>query len=161
MEELMEILEEIRPDLDFEDETALLTDRVLSSFDMSIIMIGLDIPTGVVLDLRTGGGIVRNDPRSMWSDDPWKAVPNPLREQDVDMYGCEAWLRQFNRVIKYWSRGFDTRPMAEFYIRLIDGVIETGKLFDTANSESRYNEFVAMYAPIKQRMEKWLEERKD
>lgn len=38
MEELMEILEEIRPDVDFEQETALIDDKILSSFDILSII---------------------------------------------------------------------------------------------------------------------------
>ena len=34
MEELMEILESLRPDVDFENETALVTDEILQSFDI-------------------------------------------------------------------------------------------------------------------------------
>ena len=34
MDELMEILEELRPDVDFEIETALIDDGVLDSFDI-------------------------------------------------------------------------------------------------------------------------------
>lgn len=34
MNELMEILEELRPDVDFENETALITDGILDSFDI-------------------------------------------------------------------------------------------------------------------------------
>ena len=34
MEELMQILEELRPDVDFENATALITDGVLDSFDI-------------------------------------------------------------------------------------------------------------------------------
>ncbi len=34
MNELMEILQELRPDVDFEKETALVTDGVLDSFDI-------------------------------------------------------------------------------------------------------------------------------
>lgn len=34
MDELMEILEELRPDVDFEKETALIDDGVLDSFDI-------------------------------------------------------------------------------------------------------------------------------
>ena len=38
MEELMEILEETRPDVDFENETKLIDNRILDSFDiMSIV----------------------------------------------------------------------------------------------------------------------------
>ena len=34
MEELMEILESLRPDVDFESETGLVTDEILQSFDI-------------------------------------------------------------------------------------------------------------------------------
>lgn len=38
MEELMEILEDICPDVDFEKETALIDDKILSSFDILSII---------------------------------------------------------------------------------------------------------------------------
>jgi len=38
MEELMEILRELRPDVDFETETALVDDGVLSSFDITALV---------------------------------------------------------------------------------------------------------------------------
>ena len=34
MDELMEILESLRPDVDFENETKLVTDEILQSFDI-------------------------------------------------------------------------------------------------------------------------------
>lgn len=34
MEELMSILEELRPDVDFENETGLIADGILDSFDI-------------------------------------------------------------------------------------------------------------------------------
>ena len=34
MDELMEILESLRPDVDFRTETALVTDEILQSFDI-------------------------------------------------------------------------------------------------------------------------------
>ena len=37
-EELMEILEETRPDIDFENETALIDDELLDSFDIISIV---------------------------------------------------------------------------------------------------------------------------
>lgn len=37
-DELMEILEELRPDVDFENETALIDDGILSSMDVVAIV---------------------------------------------------------------------------------------------------------------------------
>ena len=38
MEELMEILHEIRPDVDFAKETALIDDGILGSFDITALV---------------------------------------------------------------------------------------------------------------------------
>lgn len=38
MEELMEILEDICPDVDFESETALIDDKIMTSFDVLSIV---------------------------------------------------------------------------------------------------------------------------
>ena len=38
MEELMEILQELRPDVDFEAETALIDDGILGSFDITALV---------------------------------------------------------------------------------------------------------------------------
>ena len=42
MEKLLEILEGIRPDVDFENETALIDDGILDSFDVVSIISALD-----------------------------------------------------------------------------------------------------------------------
>ena len=42
MEELMEILSELRPDVDFENETSLITDGILDSFDIIALVSELD-----------------------------------------------------------------------------------------------------------------------
>lgn len=120
---------------------------VLASFDMTIIMKGFDIRNGYTLDLTDVCGSKR------------VASPNPMREQDCDMYGTEMWVRQFSRVIKYWNRGYDTRPMARFYVELINGVIEKGQLFSTDKSEQVYRDFVETYEPLRDKMVQWLEEK--
>ena len=38
MEELMEILRDLRPDVDFETETALIDDGILGSFDITALV---------------------------------------------------------------------------------------------------------------------------
>ena len=134
---------------------------VLASFDMSCIMIGYDIPFKWGIDMRTKDITIFDDKEGKWSDHPMVSVPNPMRKQDVDMYGVEMWVRQFDRVIKYWNRGIDTREMAAFYIDLISGVIEKGQLFATDKSSAAYKEFVNTYEPLKAKMVQWLEEKED
>ena len=38
MEDLMEILRDLRPDVDFENETALIDDGILGSFDITALV---------------------------------------------------------------------------------------------------------------------------
>ena len=38
MEKLMELLKELRPDVDFENETALIDDGILGSFDITSLV---------------------------------------------------------------------------------------------------------------------------
>ena len=42
MEELKEILEELRPDIDFDNENKLVTDRLLESFDIISLVNEID-----------------------------------------------------------------------------------------------------------------------
>lgn len=47
MEKLLEILKDIRPDVDFENEMALIDDGILDSFDVVSIISELDDQFGV------------------------------------------------------------------------------------------------------------------
>lgn len=47
MEKLLKILKDIRPDIDFENETALIDDGILDSFDVVSIISALDDEFGV------------------------------------------------------------------------------------------------------------------
>ena len=49
MEELMEILEEICPDVDFENEEALVDDKLLSSFEIISIIAEISETFGITL----------------------------------------------------------------------------------------------------------------
>jgi acyl carrier protein len=49
MEELMEILEDVCPDVDFENETALVDDKIFSSFDILSIVSEISETFGIKL----------------------------------------------------------------------------------------------------------------
>ena len=52
MEKLLEILKGIRPDVDFENETSLIDDGVLDSFDVVSIISELDDEFGVQVKIN-------------------------------------------------------------------------------------------------------------
>ena len=124
------------------------TPGVLQSFDMSIVMQGYDIKHHVLYDMRTG--------------DPNVAIPNPLRDHDCVMWTVAKWVRQFDRVVKYYNRGFDTRPMAKFYLDMIDECIEAGCLFDSEESKEAFESFSNEFLEKRATIADWYEaHRKD
>lgn len=123
------------------------TPGVLQSFDMSIVMQGYDIKHHVSYDLRVG--------------DPKVAIPNPLRDHDCVMWTVAKWVRQFDRVVKYYNRGFDTRPMAKFYLDMIDECIEAGCLFDSEESQEAFESFSQEFLEKRATIADWYEAHKE
>lgn len=123
------------------------TPGVLQSFDMSIVMQGYDIKHHVMYDMRVG--------------DPKVAVPNPLRDHDCVMWTVAKWVRQFDRVVKYWNRGFDTRPMAKFYLDMIDECIAAGCLFDSEESQEAFELFAKEFLEKRATIAEWYEQHKE
>lgn len=122
-------------------------ESVLKSFDMSIVMQGYDIKTHTFHDLRAG--------------DPMIATPNPMRRHDCMSWTVRKWIRQFDRVIKYYNRGFDTRPLAQFYLDMIDECINMGNLFDSEESQAAFEEFSEEFREKRNDIEAWLNEHKE
>lgn len=123
--------------------------EVLMSFDMSIVMQGYDIQSNVMFDLRPDNVPVTT------------AIPNPLRDQDCMMWTVAKWIRQFDRVIKYYNRGFDTRPMAQFYLDMIDECIDAGCLFDSEESQEAFTNFSEEFLAKRTVIADWLDEHKE
>ena len=122
---------------------------VLISFDMTIVMMGHDIRSGVFFDLR---------PDEISHD---IAVPNPLRDHDCEMWTVKKWVRQFDRVVKYYERGYDTRPMAEFYLDMINQCLDAGSLFDSEESKEAFAMFSEEFVEKRNVIADWLEEVKE
>ena len=133
---------------------------VIARFDMSIVLQAIDIRSGTRLDMRDC------HPRADIADiigfnggDTRVAVPNPFRSFDGTTWNAAKWLRQWDRVIKYWNRGFDTIPMARFYKHMIDDVIDGGNLFKTERSKQAYEEFVAEFRDLGKKIDEWIKEK--
>ena len=133
---------------------------VIARFDMSIVLQAYDIPSGSLIDMRCvqpKADLV--DVIKSTGGDPMVAVPNPFRSFDGTTWNASKWLRQWDRVIKYWNRGFDTRPMARFYSNMIKEVIEGGSLFKTEASKQAYQEFVDEYSELGTKIDEWIKEK--
>lgn len=122
---------------------------VLMSFDMTIVMQAYDIKSRVMFDLRPD------------NVSPTVAIPNPLRDHDCVMWTVSKWVRQFDRVVKYYNRGYDTRPMARFYLDMIDQCIEAGCLFDSEESQTAFTNFSEEFLAKRAIIADWLEEHED
>lgn len=123
--------------------------EVLMSFDMSIVMQGYDIQSGIFFDMRPEG------------IPPTTAVPNLTRDHDCVMWTVAKWIRQFDRVVKYYNRGYDTRPMAEFYLKMIDECIDAGCLFDSEESQDTFKIFSEEFLAKKAQIADWLDAHKE
>jgi acyl carrier protein len=66
MEKLMQILQDIRPDVDFENETALIDDGILDSFDVVSIISELDDTFGVQIRITELDPENFNSAESIW-----------------------------------------------------------------------------------------------
>ena len=67
MEKLLEILKGIRPDVDFENETALIDDGILDSFDVVSIISELDDAFGVQVRITELDPENFNSAESIWT----------------------------------------------------------------------------------------------
>ena len=67
MEKLMELLKGVRPDVDFEDETALIDDGILDSFDVVSIISEIDDVFGVQIRINELDPENFNSAESIWN----------------------------------------------------------------------------------------------
>ena len=67
MEKLLEILKGIRPDVDFENETALIDDGILDSFDVVSIISELDHEFDVQVRITELDPENFNSAKSIWN----------------------------------------------------------------------------------------------
>lgn len=67
MEKLMQILQEIRPDIDFENETGLIDEGILDSFDVVSIISELDDAFGVQIRISELDPENFNSAESIWN----------------------------------------------------------------------------------------------
>lgn len=124
---------------------------VILTFDQTLIMRAWDIQTGNSYNLS-------KDPDT---NEPTDTVsyPNMYREYDYSIFDTPWYLRQFDRVIKYWNRGYNTLPVAKFYLHMVTKTIEESNLWDSENYVKYREEFLKEWAPVKDKIKNWIKEK--
>ncbi len=67
MEELLKLLKEVRPDVDFENETALIDDGILDSMDVVSIISNIDDVFGVQIRITELDPENFNSVENLWN----------------------------------------------------------------------------------------------
>lgn len=86
---------------------------VIKVFDMDYLMVSMDVSKRVFADLRPVNKRVAHVNKLNPHFNPYDAEPS-------------YWYRQFERCPKGWSRGIDTRPVAQQYIEWIETSLKIG-----------------------------------
>lgn len=133
---------------------------IISTFDMTIICRAYDIETKHEMDYSYKWALeymkLNND------IDPKETAghivtPNPhMLHQEYDIYTAKRWIRQWNRVIKYWDRGYNTLPVAKFYSKMINDVLKKGNIFNTEKSKLAWEEATKGIEEVKESIDEWI-----
>lgn len=119
---------------------------VLSSFDMNVISVGYDIETKQFLDLSEGSTKTKIVSWNKWNTNFY----------DPELWQISRLLRQLERVIKYYKRGFNTDAVCVKYIELIDDVQKFQNIFDSNNFSEKLEIRKKNTKIVKQICEVWL-----
>ena len=95
----------------------------IKRFDMDYLMVGMDVRTKAIIDLRGPDHRIAN-------------VNHFNAKFDVDDVDIMFWLRQFDRIPKGYARGIDTRPVCRQYIQWLDETLARGDW--AAGSKTRF-----------------------
>lgn len=99
---------------------------VLSTFDIDIISIGIDLKTKKTLNLS------ENLPGNKVTWNKWNK-----KYYSVNLWNMGQLLRQFERVIKYYNRGYNTDEVALKYREILSSMIEYENIFDSQKVDDR------------------------
>lgn len=119
--------------------------QVLASFDMDIISKGFDLKTKMMLDLSENRPGIAT----------WNKWNN--RFYDVNIWSISSLLRQFQRVIKYHKRGYDTDEITLKYIEILKEMMEYENIFNSIKIDEKVESIKKNGIILVQIFNKWLE----
>jgi len=119
---------------------------ILSSFDLNIICKGYDLETKQYLDLSGDSADTKICSWNKWNTTFY----------EPEMWEVNKLLRQFERIIKYHKRGYNTDAVVIKYIELIDEILKLQDIFNSANYTERLKLNKENLKVVKKLCELWL-----
>ena len=118
---------------------------VLSTFDLDIIAKGYDLKSKKILDLSESNGN-----KATWNK--WNtAFYNP------NIWAVSRILRQFERVIKYYNRGYNTDEVAIKYREILESMLEYENIFNSEKVDEKVETVKRNSKILIEILNKWLE----
>lgn len=118
---------------------------VLASFDMDIIAKGYDLKTKKILDLSEG-----REGIATWNK--WNKS-----FYSVNIWSINQLLRQFERIIKYYKRGYNTDEITLKYKEILKDMMEYENIFNSTKVDEKVEIIKKNGIILNQILDKWLE----
>ena len=125
------------------------TFSVLSSFDMDLVTRGFDLGTKQYLDLSGDSAVTKV---VSWNKGNTSFI------EDTNIWSISRLLRQFQRVIKYHKRGYNTDLITIKYGELLDKLLDYTSIFNSENFDEKLVIMKENAKILKQILEIWLKE---
>lgn len=122
---------------------------VLSTFDMDIISRGYDLEAKKMLDLSIPGNIENK----IASCNVWNTKFN-----EPELWEVNSLLRQIERVIKYYRRGYNTDAVMIKYMELADTVLTMQDIFHSDTYSEKLDQNKKNVKAIKALCKLWLKD---
>lgn len=119
---------------------------VLSSFDMDIIAKGIDIKTGLELDLTYGSTVTKIAGWNKWNG----------KYYTEKIWEISQVLRQLERCFKYHKRGYNTDNVVLKYIELMDRIVKYESIFSKVEFNEKLEFIKTNVELMKKLCEVWL-----
>lgn len=118
---------------------------VLASFDMDIIAKGYDLKTKKVLDLSEG-----REGIATWNK--WNK-----QFYNANIWSINSLLRQFERIIKYHNRGYNTDEVTLKYREILLSMMEYENIFNSNKVDEQIENIKLNGNILIKILDKWLE----
>jgi hypothetical protein len=114
---------------------------------MSIVCKGFDLQTKQSLDITNGSDKTKIASWNRYNTNYY----------DPRLWQANMLLRQVSRIVKYYKRGYNTDPLAEKYIEIIDDINKLQNIFKSNKFEEVLDKSRRNTKLIKSVLKKWLE----